>query len=314
MTVKDTQLIETMANEELKKVFQPLQPMYNELYSYVKENGTTYLEDVNLEIIIEDNVEFLRIEDQNLDYFLQKDTEHFRLFAQSKDQQKEEIYSVYHYPQLNHFYIIFESLMIEIGKSHLFEGDRGMVCYNLEKKVAHLFDEIFQKEESDLLSLYSHFNSENAFSTRLAIFKETVDDDDIFELLTGKLNLPTESSSEREERSKRDALVLKRDDDAFVLVIVENNDHEVVGKTVTLELCYTKTNDDNFPSLDFLLNNYTHYKCRPMYTYRYYVRKNLLEGSVTLTRNSNDIHSLSYFTQLKGFFEEWEKAKEQINH
>lgn len=296
-----------LTEEEMNKKFQ-------HVFTFIKELGVTHLEDVSLHFLNEDGLETVRIEDQNLDFFIEKNGDNFILFFQKEDLPRVRIESIEHFSEFNYFLTIFESFLYELPRLEGVEEEKeNMAMYAIQTSVGYSFDDLFAQEEGSILSNYQKVVSKNVFTKRIQVHRKehSISVENLFKDIAPDFQPSQKSLEEMNESSMRDTFLIKRENDTLVLVVYANEDDADFGKEVKLELYCTSDTDNNFPTLELLFSDFNNYKCRPMFSY-YYTVRNRGEGLQT-QRYSDTDKAIHYWSQLEGFFTEWDKLKKEFN-
>lgn len=307
MISEKLRIIETGINNVIENVFQneKMQKDFAFVFNHVFTNGTDHLEDVSLYQSEVEGLKAVYIDDQNVDFYLQKNGDVFRLFAKKEDEELKEIGSIEDFRELNYFVITFKSLLSEIEGAREVQREEYSEMDAVSSSVGYWFDQLFAEVEEELLANYAAFSTSDTYTTRIKVY-EAKDEID----LSALFGLPKEISTlehfqELENNRYRDMFVMKRGKESFVMIVNSNEDDEDLGKDVELKVFYTNDEDSNCISLDSLQKDYLTHHHRPIFNYRYSARR--VKGEWKLRRTSDDDSAIVYWSQLKGFFKEWEK-------
>lgn len=312
MISEKLRIIETGIKNVIESVFQneTMQKDFAFVFNHVFTNGTDHLEDVSLYQSEVEGLKAVYIDDQNVDFYLQKNGDVFRLFAKKEDEELKEIGSIEDFRELNYFVITFKSLLSEIEGAREVQREEYSEMDAVSSTVGYWFDQLFAEVEEELLANYATFSTPDTYTTRIKVYevKDEIDFSALFDLPKEISTL--EHFQELENNRYRDMFIMKRGNEAFVMVVHSNEDDEDFGKDVELKFFYTNDEDNNCISLDSLQKDYLSHHRRPIFNYRYNTRR--VKGEWKLRRTSDDDSAIVYWSQLKGFFKEWEKLSASL--
>jgi hypothetical protein len=284
--------LKTFVHEELKKLMAPWQAILIEIEAQLEKAGGK----IDLEHGSLNGGEDIILRHEELKYTFKKKEGKFNLYDENV-----LCHSIYEYASIYHVNLLLESIMIEVKRSSL-KGSSSQF-YALEKTVEKgLFDLLLRLEEK-IVSLKQR-SEEKIVKVRRFPSEEVggFDVDEMLNLLVASKGMATRTrtAQEKDAENFRDAVVLDRGEDAFVIAYY--SDYNIPGITMErhIEIFYAHLSDNNFTTLDTVINDHLYFKNRSIYKIHYSQNPNEHKPHYFESTSRN----IFYFKQIEHFLSE----------